>query len=105
MVRNTPGHRLGRRLIDAAPVLLAPWLSEEAYRRLRLELSLAVENRVFRAGVAEALRVHALRGRLSGIRIGRDHLTTRRWLHEHLMSEDDSRGHTKPLPLDYQAPE
>jgi hypothetical protein len=54
---------------------------------------------------AETLRVHAIRGRLCTIRIGRDHLTTQRWLHEYLESRDDTRQQVMPLPADYQAPE
>jgi hypothetical protein len=57
------------------------------------------------AGLAEpSLRGHALLGRLQTIRDGRRHLTTRRWLHEYLMSRNPTSGR-KPLPADYVAPE
>jgi hypothetical protein len=53
----------------------------------------------------ETLRVRAMRGRLRTIKRGRDHLTTRRWLHEYLMSRDDTNTHGPPLPADYVPPE
>jgi hypothetical protein len=58
------------------------------------------------AGLAKAsLAGHALLGRLRTIRDGHHrHLTTRRWLHEYLMSRDPLSGR-KPLPPDYVAPD
>jgi hypothetical protein len=49
---------------------------------------------------AETLRVHAIRGRLCTIRSGRDLLTTRRWLHEYLMTRDETREQAAALPPD-----
>jgi hypothetical protein len=53
---------------------------------------------------AATLRNQALRGRLRVIKPGHDMLTTRVWLHRYLHSRD-TRGHAKPLPPDYVAPE
>jgi hypothetical protein len=46
----------------------------------------------------------AILGRLRTIRDGRRRLTTRRWLHEYLMSRNPVSGR-KQLPPDYVAPE
>jgi hypothetical protein len=52
------------------------------------------------------LRVQALAGKLRTVKLARDLLTTRRWLHEYLMAADErDKGARKPLPPDYQAPE
>lgn len=53
---------------------------------------------------ADTLRNQVKRGRLRTVRIGRDNMTTRVWLHEYLRSRS-ARGHTKPLPPDYVPPE
>jgi hypothetical protein len=50
------------------------------------------------------LREQTRRGKLVTLRYGHERLTTRRLLHEYLLSREDGRGHTKPLPPDYQAP-
>ncbi len=48
----------------------------------------------------ETLRVQALRGGLRTIKTGREHFTTRRWLHEYLLQH----GETRPVPPDYRPP-
>lgn len=54
----------------------------------------------------DTLRVQAVRGRLRTVKIGRDHLTTRRWLHEYLVeAKGRDKGRFLPLPADYAAPE
>jgi hypothetical protein len=57
------------------------------------------------AGLAEqSLAGWARLGRLRTIREGQRYLTTRRWLHEYLLSRHRVSGR-KPLPADYVAPE
>jgi hypothetical protein len=51
------------------------------------------------------LRNQARAGKLRTQKLGHDLVTSRRWLHEYLMSRDTQRGRTKPLPVDYRAPE
>ena len=52
------------------------------------------------------LRVQAARGRLRTVKISRDHLTTRRWLHDYLVgAERRDKGRFLPLPTDYVPPE
>jgi hypothetical protein len=53
---------------------------------------------------AGALRNQVKRKRLRTVKLGRDNVTTRVWLHEYLTSRDP-RGRVKPLPADYVAPE
>ena len=55
---------------------------------------------------AGTLRVQAARGRLRTVKIGRDHLTTRRWLHEYLIqAKQGNSGRFSPLPEGYVAPD
>jgi hypothetical protein len=58
-------------------------------------------------GLAKStISVQTYAGKLRMVR--RDHLrlTTRRWLHEYLTAASGrDRGHRKPLPADYVAPE
>lgn len=55
---------------------------------------------------AGTLRVQAVRGKLHTVKIGRDHLTTRRWLHEYLtQAQQNNSGRFSPLPAEYVAPE
>ena len=51
----------------------------------------------------DTLRVQAVRGRLRTVKIGRAHLTNRRWLHEYLVAT--GQRDKVPLPADYVAPE
>lgn len=54
----------------------------------------------------KTLRHQAVAGKLKTVQPARDLLTTRRWLHEYLLSRDDSRGaQPAPLPAGYVAPE
>jgi hypothetical protein len=53
----------------------------------------------------ETLRAEAVRGRLRTVKIGRDHFTTRRWVHEYLTearqrSEGPRRPTSKEMPVD-----
>ena len=60
------------------------------------------------SGVAhETLRAQRRRGRLQAEKVGRDWLTTRRWLHQYLITRGAGYhgGRRAPLPTDYQAPE
>jgi hypothetical protein len=52
----------------------------------------------------ETLRVQARAGRLRSVKPAHDHLTTRRWLHDYLLSRS-AQSDRKPLPPDYVAPE
>ena len=52
----------------------------------------------------DTLRNQARRGRLQTLKLGRDNVTTRKWLHAYLQSRD-TRGHAAPLPEGYVAPE
>ena len=55
---------------------------------------------------AGTLRVQAVRGKLRTVKIGRDHLTTRRWLHDYLtQAQVNNSGRFSPLPKSYQPPE
>jgi hypothetical protein len=47
---------------------------------------------------AETLRAQAVRGRLRTIKIGRDHLTTRRWVHEYLVEARQRNKGRRRLP-------
>ena len=52
------------------------------------------------------LRIQVQRGKLHTVKLARDLLTTRRWLHDYLVNRDDSRGaQPLPLPPEYVAPE
>jgi hypothetical protein len=52
------------------------------------------------------LRVQARGGKLRTVKLERDLLTTRRWLHAYLMAAAErDKGSRLPLPADYQAPE
>ncbi len=54
----------------------------------------------------ETLRMQAVRGRLRSVRQGREHFTTRRWLHEYLqrtLANDGERF--LAVPAGYQVPE
>ena len=54
----------------------------------------------------ETLRVQANAGKLRTVKLGRDHLTTRRWLHHYLTEASErDKGNRKPLPEGYAAPE
>ena len=54
----------------------------------------------------DTLRALAVRGRLRTVKIGRKHLTTRRWLHEYLMQASGrDQGRCLSLPESYVAPE
>jgi hypothetical protein len=60
------------------------------------------------SGVAhETLRAQRRRGRLQAEKVGRDWFTTRRWLHQYLITRGAGyRGGLRaPLPKSYQAPE
>jgi hypothetical protein len=57
------------------------------------------------AGLSDpTLQGRAHQGKLRTICDGQRFLTTRRWLHEYLMSRPHASGR-KPLPADYVAPE
>jgi hypothetical protein len=45
------------------------------------------------------------RNKLGIVRFGHERLTTRRLLHEYLAGREEGRGHRKPLPSNYVAPE
>jgi len=54
----------------------------------------------------ETLRVQANAGKLTTVKLGRDHLTNRRWLHQYLQAADAAQGgQRKPLPADYVIPD
>jgi hypothetical protein len=60
------------------------------------------------SGVAhETLRAQRRRGRLRAEKIGRDWLTTRRWLHNYLIGRGNGYhgGRRVPLPADYRVPD
>jgi hypothetical protein len=45
----------------------------------------------------DTLWAQAVRGRLRTVKIGRDYLTTRRWVHEYLMEADQrTKGRRRP---------
>lgn len=52
------------------------------------------------------LRVQALAGKLRTVKLARDRLTTRRWLHEYLVAAGErDKGSRLPLPEGYQPPD
>lgn len=52
------------------------------------------------------LKVQAVAGKLRTVKLARDLLTTRRWLHEYLLEATGrDKGRRKPLPEAYQPPE
>jgi hypothetical protein len=55
---------------------------------------------------AGTLRNQAIAGKLKSLKVARDHLTTRRWLHDYLTARETARGgRPAALPADYVAPE
>ena len=51
------------------------------------------------------LKEQARRGKLATMQYGRDRLTTRRLLHDYLVSRDQRRGKRAPLPDGYVPPD
>jgi hypothetical protein len=52
----------------------------------------------------KTLHTQQRRGRLPLRKLGRDRVITRRELHKYLLSRDPARGHTAPVPADYETP-